>query len=233
MPITPAVARPIGRASDSLNRIVCPLRDTRNTSSAPAVSLTSISSSPSLRLIAARPVRGESYSGSAVFLTMPLRVENSRYLPASYSLRSSTARDALVGAHQHARQVRRVEAARLPRVLGHLVRLHPVDLALGREEQQPVVGGRDEDVRDHVLFLQGGALDALAAAALALERVDRLALHVAGAADRDDHVLLGDQILDVEVADVGLELRAPRVRRASCGSRRARPRSRRAASSGS
>ena len=70
---------------------------------------------------------------------------------------------------------------------------------------------RDEDVADHVLFLQGRALHALAAPALALERVDGLALHVAGAADRDDHVLLGDQVLDVEVPLVGADLRAARV----------------------
>src|SRR5207244_240317 len=57
-----------------------------------------------------------------------------------------------------------------------------------------------------VLLFQGGALDPLAASPLALERVDRLALHVAGATDRDDDVLFGDQILDVELALVGLEL---------------------------
>ena len=39
-----------------------------------------------------RPVRGESYSGSVVFFTMPFFVANSRYLPsASYSFRSITA----------------------------------------------------------------------------------------------------------------------------------------------
>ena len=91
MPMTPAVARPIGRARPSLNRIVWPLRETRNTSSLPLVSFTSMSSSPCFRLIAARPVRGESYSGSVVFLTMPRLVENSRNRPASYSFRSSTA----------------------------------------------------------------------------------------------------------------------------------------------
>ena len=78
MPITPPVARPMGRASDSLKRIACPLRETMRTSSSPSVSLTSISSSSPRRLMAMRPVRGESYSGSAVFFTMPLRVANSR-----------------------------------------------------------------------------------------------------------------------------------------------------------
>ena len=50
-----------------------------------------------------------------------------------------------------------------------------------------------------------------AAAALAPERVDRHALDVAGTADRDDHVLFGDQVLDVEGALVRLDLRAPGI----------------------
>jgi hypothetical protein len=35
---------------------------------------------------------------------------------------------------------------------------------------------------------------------------DRKALHVAGARDRDDHVLLGDEILELEVALRGDDL---------------------------
>ena len=83
IPITPPVARPIARASVSLKRIVWPFREMRNTSSVPSVSRTSISSSSPRRLIAASPVRGESYSGSDVFFTIPLRVANSRNRPSS------------------------------------------------------------------------------------------------------------------------------------------------------
>jgi hypothetical protein len=61
------------------------------------------------------------------------------------------------------------------------VNLDPVDLAPGREEQQPVVRGRGEDVRDDVFLLEVRAPDPLAAAALALEVLDGLALDVAGA----------------------------------------------------
>ena len=48
-----------------------------------------------------------------------------------------------------------------------------------------------------------------------LEGVDRVALHVAGAADRDHHVLLGDQVLDVEVALVGADRGSGAGRRTS------------------
>ena len=64
---------------------------------------------------------------------------------------------------------------------------------------------------------------ALAAPALPAEGVDRLALHVAGAGDRDDHVLLGDEVLDVDLALVGLELRPARVRELLADLERAPP----------
>ena len=91
MPITPPASRPIGRTNDSLNRIAWPLRETRNTSSLPSVNRTSISSSSPRSLTAINPVRGESYSGSFVFFTMPLRVTNSRKRSSEYSFRSITA----------------------------------------------------------------------------------------------------------------------------------------------
>ena len=64
-----------------------------------------------------------------------------------------------------------------------------------REEQRPVVGVRDEQVLDRVLLARDVADDALAAAVLAAVRVDRLALDVAAAGDRDDDVLVGDEVL--------------------------------------
>ena len=57
MPRTPAAARPIGRTSSSLKRIVMPLRLTMKMSSLPSVTMTRTSSSPSRRLRAMRPSR--------------------------------------------------------------------------------------------------------------------------------------------------------------------------------
>ena len=71
--------------------MTCPRREKRKISSFPSVSRTSFSSSRGLRLMAARPVRGESYSVSFVFFTMPFFVAKKRYLPSSYFLRSMTA----------------------------------------------------------------------------------------------------------------------------------------------
>ena len=64
-----------------------------------------------------------------------------------------------------------------------------------REEQRPVVGVRDEQVLDGVLLAGDVPDDPLAAAVLAAVRVDRLALDVAAAGDRDDDVLVGDEVL--------------------------------------
>ena len=61
------------------------------------------------------------------------------------------------------------------------------------------MGARDEEVLDEVVVLEVHALQPLAAALLLAVRRDRQALHVARLGDRDDHVLLGDEVLDVEV----------------------------------
>ena len=69
------------------------------------------------------------------------------------------------------------------------------DAAAVGEEQRPVVGVRDEQVLDGVLFARDVADDALAAAMLAAVGRDRLALDVAAAGDRDHDVLVGDEVL--------------------------------------
>ena len=69
------------------------------------------------------------------------------------------------------------------------------DAAAVREEQRPVVGVRDEQVLDGVLLAGDVADDPLAAAMLAAVGGDRLALDVAAAGDRDDDVLVGDEVL--------------------------------------
>ncbi len=89
--------------------------------------------------------------------------------------------------------------------------LQPVDLADGGEEEQVVVGRGDEEVLDVVLVFQLHAHDADAAAPLLPVRRDGQALHVAGARDRDDHVLLGDQVLELELLLGGGDLGAPVV----------------------
>ncbi len=84
--------------------------------------------------------------------------------------------------------------------LGQLVRLGPIHPALGGEEQQPVVGGADEEVLDDVFLLELRALDALAAALLRPVQIGPGPLGVAGLGDRDDHVLAGDEVLVGDVA---------------------------------
>ncbi len=89
----------------------------------------------------------------------------------------------------------------VPAGLGQLVRLRPVDPAEVGEEQQPVVGRRGEEVVDHVLAAQLRPADALAAPALRAVLVDARALGVPPAGDRDDDLLLRDEVLHRHVAE--------------------------------
>ncbi len=84
--------------------------------------------------------------------------------------------------------------------LGQLVRLRAVDATLRREEQQPVVRGRHEEVLDDVVLLELGTLDALAAALLRAVQVGARALGVTGLGDGDDDVLACDEVLVVDIA---------------------------------
>lgn len=79
--------------------------------------------------------------------------------------------------------------------LGQLVGLRPVHPALRGEEQDPVVGGADEEVPDDVVLLERRTLNALTAALLAAVQVGLGPLGVAGLGDRDDHLLAGDEVL--------------------------------------
>ena len=92
-----------------------------------------------------------------------------------------------------------------------LVGLGAVDPAEVGEEEQPVVRGRGEEVVDHVLAAQRGPAHALAAAPLRAVRVDPGALGVAATGDRDDDVLLGDEVLHRHVTVERHDLRAPVV----------------------
>ena len=92
-----------------------------------------------------------------------------------------------------------------------LVGLGAVDPAEVGEEEQPVVRRGREEVVDHVLAAQRRAAHALAAAPLRAVGVDPGALGVAAAGDRDDDVLLGDEVLHRHVAVERHDLGAPLV----------------------
>ena len=100
---------------------------------------------------------------------------------------------------------------RLARAERELVHLQPVDLADGGEEEDVVVRRGDEEVLDVVLVLQVHPHHADAAAPLLAVGGDRQPLDVAGAGDRDHHVLLGDHVLERELAFGRDDLRAPVV----------------------
>ena len=74
------------------------------------------------------------------------------------------------------------------------------------------MGGRGEHLGDDVVQLQVRPDDAAAAPPLPAECVDRLALHVAASADRDDDVLVLDEVLLGELPLCGTDLGAPWVR---------------------
>ena len=118
-------------------------------------------------------------------------------------------RDSFACLHRH--QVRDRLAAAVGSDVGDLVNLQPVGAATIREDHDVGVARGDEEMADEVLFPRPHADAALAAAALVPVVGDRGALDVAGVADRDRHVFLGDQILDAELALFGKDLGSARV----------------------
>ena len=107
-------------------------------------------------------------------------------------------RDVLVGLERQ--QAGDVAALGVALGLGQVVGLGAVDPAGRGEEQQPVVVGRRDEVVDDVVAAQGRAAHALAAALLGAVLVGAGPLGVAAAGDRDDQLLVGDQVLHREVA---------------------------------
>src|SRR5438874_2564362 len=95
--------------------------------------------------------------------------------------------------------------------LGDLVDLQPVHLAEIGEEEKVRVRGGDEEVFDDVFLFRLHAGHALAAAALAAVGLDVRALDVARARDGDDHLLVGEEVLDRQLRRLGENLGAPRV----------------------
>src|SRR5215217_1591075 len=94
-----------------------------------------------------------------------------------------------------------------------LVDLEPVDLALVGKEEHVVVRRRNKEVVDVVALFELHPGDADPAAALLAERVDGDALQVTPVGDRDYHLLLGYEILYLEVdALLGRDRRSAIVR---------------------
>ena len=73
------------------------------------------------------------------------------------------------------------------------------------------MGGADEQVLDEVAVLHVHPADAAAAAVLLAVGGERQRLDVAGVGDRDHHLLVGDQVLDVDLVLGVRDLRAPLV----------------------
>ena len=83
--------------------------------------------------------------------------------------------------------------------LWDLVHLQPVASPRVGEEEDVAVRRRDEQVFDEILLLGGHPGNTTAASALPTVRADRKALDVARVGYGDHHILVSDQILDVEL----------------------------------
>ena len=94
---------------------------------------------------------------------------------------------------------------------GQLVDALGVDAPHRGEHEDVVVRRGDEELRDEVFVLGRRAGDAAPAALLRAIGGHRVALDVAAVADGDDHVLVGDQLLDGDLALVVDDLGAARV----------------------
>ena len=81
----------------------------------------------------------------------------------------------------------------------NFVDLEPVDAARVGEDQNVGVSGGDEEMLDEILVARLHAGAARASAALLAVGGDRRALQVAGVADGDGHLLVGDQVFEVDL----------------------------------
>ena len=114
-------------------------------------------------------------------------------------------------------------ATRLPTCLalarrahvGNFVDLEPVDAAGVGEEQDVGVGGGEEELLDEILVARLHADAAGAAAALHAVDRDGRALQVAGVADGDGDLLVGDQVFEHDLGGFVVDLGAAFVAVAS------------------
>ncbi len=147
---------------------------------------------------------GVLYSANSVFLTIPFRVASTRYFASEKSRVRMTV--FTCSSWREREQIDDRAALGLARAERQLVHLQPVDLPARREEEDVVVRRGHEQVLDVVLVLQVHPHHADATPPLLAVRRDRETLDVAGAGDRDHHVLLGDQVLELELALGGHDL---------------------------
>ena len=144
MPVTPDVARPIGRSwqSSALKRIDWPLRETSRMSSSALASSAPISSSSSSRkLIAMTPAwRGRVVVAEAGLLDQAVAGREHEVGRLLVVADREHLGDLLVGLERQ--QPGHVAALGVTRGLGQVVGLGAVDPAGRGEEQQPVVVGR-------------------------------------------------------------------------------------------
>ena len=82
--------------------------------------------------------------------------------------------------------------------VGNFIHLQPVDASGVGEDENVGVGRGDEEMLDEILVARLHADAALASAALLAVGGNRRALHVAAVADRDRHLLVGDQVFEMD-----------------------------------
>ena len=211
MPRTPLVSRPIARASSSRKRTVRPSWETIRISSPGSTRRTATSSSSSRMLIAMMPsaLIGVLYLPELGLLHRALaRGEHQELGLGEVPRREHGLHPLAVAQRQH---VAEVAALRRAAGLRQVVDLRAVDLAAVGEEQEVVVRRAHEEVLDVVVLLHVHPDDPDAAAALLAVGGQRERLDVARVGDRDHHLLVGDQVLDVEVVLGRRDLRAALV----------------------
>src|SRR5690606_17498255 len=103
-------------------------------------------------------------------------------------------------------QIGHVLATRGAGGLRQLIGLEAVDTAEVGEEEDPVVGGADEEVTDDIILLQLSTADTLATALLGAVGIDLGALGVTGGGDGDNHILPGDEVFLGDIAGGGDDL---------------------------
>ena len=86
-----------------------------------------------------------------------------------------------------------------PPGFGELIALLHIDLALGGEEQQIVMRGRDKHILHKILLLGGQAGDALAAPLLGPVVIAAGALDIAVVRQRDHHFFLLDELIHIDL----------------------------------
>jgi hypothetical protein len=208
MPRTPAAVRPMGARRILAKRMPLPAGAEQHDVALPSVIATSTRRSSSRRSTAMMPlVRGRENADSGVFLTVPRRGHEDELLVVELAHRQHRV-DALALQRQ---QIDDRLAARAAADLRQFVDLEPVALAAAGEAQQIV----SWLLATNSLSMKSSPLTwsrelAAAAAALGLVGiVQRLGLH-SRVGQGDHHVLVGDQVLDGEIAVILVDLGAAR-----------------------